>query len=79
MLKRDRIKAKSPQQKLLPPKPLQRKPPQKTAPLGASVAAPATSTGNHHLGYLNQRQKQYEIPSECFTCEHVIECMSSAN
>ena len=79
MLKRDRIKAESPQQKLLPPKPLQRKPPQKAALTAVPVAAPATSTCNHHLGYLNQRQKQQEIPSECLTCEHVIKCMSSAN
>ena len=79
MLKRDRIKAESPQQKLLPPKPLQRKPPQKAALTAVPVAAPATSTCNHHLGYLNKRQKQQEIPSECLTCEHVIDCMSSAN
>lgn len=75
ILKRDRIKAESPQQKLLPQKPLQHKPPQKTAP----AAAPANSACIHYLGYLNQRQKSQEIPAECLTCEHVIQCMGSTN
>jgi hypothetical protein len=75
ILKRDRINAGSPQQKLLPQKPLQHKPPQNPAP----AAAPANSACVHYLGYLNQRQKQQEIPAECLTCEHVIQCMGSTN
>jgi hypothetical protein len=82
ILKRDRIKAGSPQQKLLPKKQIQQltpqqkpKPPQKTAP----TAAPANSACAHYLGYLNQRQKSQEIPAECFTCEKVIQCMSPTN
>ena len=79
--KRNRLEMQKTQQK--PLQPLQPEPPretpQKTALLAAPVAAPANSTCTHHLGYLNQRQKQQEIPSECLTCEHVIDCMSSAN
>jgi hypothetical protein len=71
ILKRSRIKAASPQQKLLPQKPPQQKPQQK--------AAPANSTCAHYLGYLNQRQKSQEIPAECLTCENVIQCMGSTN
>jgi hypothetical protein len=66
ILKRDRINAGSPQQKLLPQNP-------------APVAAPANSACIHYLGYLNQREKQQEIPAECLTCEHVIKCMGSTN
>jgi hypothetical protein len=76
--KRNRIKAASPQQKLLPqkptPQPKPQQPPQKTIP-----AAPANSTCAHYLGYLNQRPKSQEIPAECLTCEHVIQCMGSTN
>jgi len=68
ILKRDRIKAGNPQQKLLP-----QKPPQKAA----APTAITNSTCPHYLGYLNQRQKQQEIPAECLTCENVIQCFSS--
>jgi len=78
ILKPNRIKAASPQQKLLPqkptPQPPPQQPPQKTIP-----AAPANSTCTHYLGYLNQRQKSQEIPAECLTCENVIQCFSSQN
>ena len=85
LLKRNRINATIPQQKLLPQKPMQQptpqKPPQQKPPQQKPLqkAAPANSTCAHHLGYLNQRQKSQEIPSECFTCEHVIKCMGSTN
>jgi hypothetical protein len=75
ILKRNRIKAASPQQELLPQKPTPRQPPKKTVP----PTVPANSTCTHHLGYLHQRQKSQEIPAECLTCEHVIQCMSSTN
>jgi len=80
LLKRDRIKANIPQQKLLPQKTIQQPTPQKPPqqkPL--QKAAPANSTCAHYLGYLNQRQKSQEIPAECFTCEYVIQCMGSTN
>jgi DNA-directed RNA polymerase subunit RPC12/RpoP len=32
-------------------------------------------TCRHHLGYLKQRQKNEDIPEECFTCSKMIECM----
>jgi len=64
ILKRDRVKAASPQQTLLPQKPTPQPKPQQPS---------------HYLGYLNQRQKQQEIPAECLTCEHVIRCMGSTN
>jgi hypothetical protein len=64
--KRNRIKAASPQQKLL-----QQKPPQKVAP--------TNSTCLHYFGYLHQRQKSQEIPAECLTCENVIQCLGSTN
>ncbi len=93
LLKPERTKAASSQQKLLPPqhpqptpqllqkpapqpkqKPMpQNQPPQKTAP----ATAPANSACTHYLGYLNQREKSQEIPAECFTCEHIINCMGS--
>ena len=75
--KRNRIKAASPQQKLLQQKPtqqqelLQQKLPQK--------AAPTNSTCLHYFGYLHQRQKSQEIPAECLTCENVIQCLGSTN
>jgi hypothetical protein len=47
---------------------LQQKPPQKTFTNNSTCA--------HYFGYLNQRQKQQEIPSECLTCEKVIQCFS---
>ena len=86
ILKRNRIKAASPQQKLLPQqppqpipqptqKPILQQPPQKTVP----AAVPANSACAHYLGYLHQRPKSQEIPAECFTCEHVIQCMGSTN
>jgi hypothetical protein len=82
ILKRDRIKAANPQQILLSQKPAtQSRPqskkslPQKTAP----VASPANSACAHYIGYLNQRQKSQEIPTECFTCKDVIRCMGSTN
>jgi hypothetical protein len=50
-------------------KPLEQKPPQKTAT--------NNSTCTHYFGYLNQRQKSQEIPAECLTCEKVIQCFSS--
>jgi hypothetical protein len=53
------------------PKSKPQQPPQKTAPANSRCA--------HYLGYLNQRQNSQEIPSECFTCEHVIKCMGSKN
>jgi hypothetical protein len=86
--KRNRTKAASPQQELLPqqppqptpqptqkPKPIPRQPPQKAV----HAAVPANSACAHYLGYLHQRQKSQEIPTECFTCEHVIQCMGSTN
>jgi hypothetical protein len=75
--KRNRIKAASPQQKLLPQQPPQPtpQPTHKTVP----AAVPANSACAHYLGYLHQRQKSQEIPAECFTCEHVIQCMGSTN
>ncbi len=75
ILKRDRIKAASPQKSLLSqkptPQPKLQQPSQKTAPDHYGCA--------HHLGYLNQRQKQQEIPTGCLTCENVIKCLSSHN
>jgi hypothetical protein len=71
ILKRDRIKAARQQQKLLPQKPPQQKPQQKAAPTNSACA--------HYLGYLKQRQKSQEIPAECLTCEHLIQCMGSTN
>jgi hypothetical protein len=71
ILKRDRIKAARQQQKLLPQKTSQQKPQQKAAPTNSACA--------HYLGYLNQRQKSQEIPAECLTCEHLIQCMGSTN
>jgi len=68
----NRIKAANPQQEFLPQKPIsqpKQQPPQETAP--------AVSTCAHHMGYLSQRQKQQEIPAECFTCEKLIQCMGS--
>jgi hypothetical protein len=64
ILKRNQIKTGKLQQK-----PLEQKPPQKTSP--------ANSTCTHYFGYLNERQKSQEIPSECLTCEKVIQCFSS--
>jgi DNA-directed RNA polymerase subunit RPC12/RpoP len=32
-------------------------------------------TCKHHLGYLKQRQKNADIPEECFTCSKMIDCM----
>jgi hypothetical protein len=64
--------------KLTPQSPLresQQQEPQKTAP----AYTPANSACAHHLGYLSQRQQSQEIPSECFTCQHLIQCMGSAN
>jgi hypothetical protein len=75
ILKRSRIKAGNPQQKLLPQKPTPQQSAQKTAP----ATAPANSTCAHYLGYLYQRQKSQEIPAECLTCENVIQCMGSTN
>jgi hypothetical protein len=37
------------------------------------------STCTHYLGYLHQRQKSQEIPSECLICEKVIQCFSYTN
>jgi hypothetical protein len=51
-------------------KPMEKKPPQKTV-------INNHSTCTHHFGYLNQRQKSQEIPTECLTCEKVIQCFSS--
>ena len=62
--KRNRIKTGNLQQK-----PMEKKLPQKTAPVN--------STCTHHFGYLHQRQKSQEIPAECLTCEKVIQCFSS--
>jgi hypothetical protein len=77
ILKRNPVKtqteARNQQQKLLPQKPLQQKTPQKTS----QQAAPVNSTCTHYLGYLHQRQASQEIPSECLTCEKVIQCFSS--
>jgi hypothetical protein len=81
ILKRNSVKTRS--QSLMPQMQPQQEPPQTTPQPTASFATPTTppvnSTCNHYLGYLNQRQKQQEIPSECLTCEHVVKCMSSAN
>ena len=82
ILKRDGIKATNPQQIFVSQKlTTQSRPqskqnlPQKTAP----VATPANSACAHYIGYLNQRQKSQKIPTECFTCEDVVRCMSSTN
>jgi hypothetical protein len=76
--KRNRTEAQTLRQKpiSMPQNPSQPKPkpPQKTSP----PPTPVNSTCAHYLGYLNQRQKQQEIPAECLTCEKVIECFSSA-
>ena len=32
-------------------------------------------TCKYHLGYLKQRQKNEDIPEECFTCSKMIDCM----
>jgi uncharacterized protein Usg len=86
ILKRNRIKAARPQQELLPqqppqltPQPTQKPIPQQPQQKAVPAAVPANSACAHYLGYLHQRQKSQEIPAECFTCEHVIKCMSSAN
>jgi len=69
--KRKRVEAQKTQQK-----PLQ--PPQPKMPRKATQQpAPANSTCAHYLGYLHQRQKQQEIPTECLTCKKVIQCFSS--
>ena len=82
ILKPARIEATGPQQILRPKqptpptqKPTPQQPPQKAIP----TAVPANSACTHYLGYLNQRHKQQEIPAECFTCEHVLQCMGSTN
>ncbi|MCW4055067.1 MAG: hypothetical protein NWE84_09170 [Candidatus Bathyarchaeota archaeon] len=75
IFKLDRIKATSPQQKLMPEEPKQPLPPSKTPP----VASPSISACAHYLGYLNHRQKSKEIPAQCLTCEQVITCMGSTN
>ena len=84
ILKRNPVKTRTEvrSQQILMPQPQQEPPktmPQHPAPFDAPAAAPANSTCTHYLGYLKQRQKQQEIPSECLTCEHVIKCMSSTN
>ena len=76
--KRNRIKAASPQQSLLPQKPTPQPIPQPTQK-AVPAAVPANSACTHYLGYLHQRQKSQEIPAECLTCENVIQCMDSTN
>lgn len=65
--------------KLLPQKPALQPKPQLETQQKPQKTAPANSGCNHYLGYLNQRQKQQEIPSECLMCKHVIKCMNSTN
>jgi hypothetical protein len=84
--KRNRTKAASPQQKLLPqqppqpiPQPTQKPIPQQPPKKPVPAAVPANSACAHYLGYLHQRQKSQEIPAECLTCENVIQCMGSTN
>jgi hypothetical protein len=49
-------------------------------PLREQIQVPqASSNGSactHHLGYLHERHKSKDIPSECLMCEKVIECFS---
>ena len=40
-------------------------------------ASPSSKSGcSHFLGYLHERPKSEEIPSECMTCKNVIQCFS---
>ncbi len=40
-------------------------------------ASPSSKSGcSHFLGYLHERPKSEEIPSECITCKNVIQCFS---
>ena len=72
IFKFNRIKTANPQREFLPKKPTlqpKQQTPQKTAFVISKCA--------HQMGYLSQRQKQQEIPAECFTCEKLIQCMGS--
>jgi hypothetical protein len=41
------------------------------------TASPATPECTHFFGYLNQREKTEEIPTECLTCQQVIQCFAT--
>jgi hypothetical protein len=58
------------------PKPNQQKPqPKKTQPLKQQPQTPTNKTTcPHHYGYLHERKKTKEIPTECLTCQKIIEC-----
>ena len=75
IFKRNQVKTTRSQQTMMPQKPE----PQLETQQRARETVPADSGCVHYLGYLNQRQKQQEIPSECLMCKHVIKCMNSTN
>jgi hypothetical protein len=71
---RNRVKAVTAQQELPPPQKPQPHKLQRTKP---QQTAPPNSMCTHHLGYLHERRGSWEIPAECLTCEHLIQCMGS--
>ena len=79
ILKPNRVKTASPKQTLLPQKQEPQPETQLEPPHTPQKTTPANSGCTHYLGYLNQRQKQQEIPAECLMCKHVIQCMSATN
>jgi hypothetical protein len=61
-------------------KPNQQKPqPKKTQPLKQQPQPPRAPSSKpacpNHYGYLHERQETNEIPTECLTCQKVIECL----
>jgi hypothetical protein len=58
-------------QQPLPPKQLQ-----KIMTTQSTQTTTNNSACSHYLGYLHERQKSQEIPTECLTCKKVIECFS---
>jgi hypothetical protein len=75
ILKPNQFKVTSQQQMLMPQKPE----PQSEARPKPQEAAPAYAGCPNYFGYLNQRERQQEIPDKCLMCRHVIECMNCAN
>ena len=79
ILKPNQVKTKSPQRTLMPQKPEPQPVTQLETQQRPQRTVPANSGCAHYLGYLNQRQKQQEIPAKCLMCKHVIQCMNPTN
>lgn len=75
IFKPNQVKMARLQQTVMPQKPE----PQLEKQQRAQKPVPADSGCVHYLGYLNQRQKQRDIPSGCLMCKHVIKCMNYTN